>query len=75
MKTLTLSRLSTIAAVSIQVDLRQTVRSSVTDSNIVNAMTWDVHTIAAVKAGESALLRDLVLEMVGQFVDDWRAVH
>ena len=64
-----------VRAVSIQVHLRQTVRSSVTDSNIVNAMTWDVHTIAAVKTGEGALLRDLVVEMVGQFVDDWRAVH
>lgn len=64
-----------VNAASIQVHVRQTVRSSVTESNIVNAMTWDVHTIAAVKAGESALLRDLVLEMVGQFVDDWRAVH
>jgi len=64
-----------VHAVSIQVHVRQTVRSSVTESNIVNAMTWDVHTIAAVKAGESAPLRDLVLEMVGQFVDDWRKVH
>jgi len=64
-----------VHAVSIQVHLRQTVRSSVTQSNIVNAMTWDVHTIAVVKPGEGPLLRDLVLEMVGQFVDDWRAVH
>ena len=64
-----------VHAASIQVHVRQTVRSSVTESNIVNAMTWDVHTIAAVKAGEGALLRDLVLEMVAQFVADWRAVH
>ena len=64
-----------VHAAAIQVHLRQTVRSSVTESNIVNAMTWDVHTIAAMKTGEGPLLRDLILEMVGQFVDDWRAVH
>jgi hypothetical protein len=62
-------------AVSIQVHLRQTVRSSVTDSNIVNAMTWDAHTVAAVRPREGAQIRDLVLEMVGRFVDDWRAAN
>ena len=64
-----------LRAASIQVHLRQTVRSTVTESNIVDAMTWDTHTIAAVNPGEGAQLRDLVLEMVGRFVDDWRAVH
>jgi hypothetical protein len=64
-----------LRAASIQVHLRQTVRSTVTESNIVDAMTWDTHTIAAVMPGEGAQLRDLVLEMVGRFVDDWRAVH
>jgi len=64
-----------LRAASIQVHLRQTVRSTVTESNIVDAMTWDTHTIAAVMPGEGAHLRDLVLEMVGRFVDDWRAVH
>jgi len=64
-----------LQAVSIQVHLRQTVRSTVTESNIVDAMTWDAHTIAALKPGEGAQLRDLVLEMVGRFVDDWRAVQ
>ena len=62
-------------AVSIQVHVRQTVRSSVTESNIVNAMTWDAHTVAAVRPDEGAQLRDLVLEMVGRFVDDWRAAN
>jgi len=64
-----------LRAASIQVHLRQTVRSTVTESNIVDAMTWDTHTIAAVMPGEGGQLRDLVLEMVGRFVDDWRAVH
>jgi hypothetical protein len=64
-----------LQAVAIQVHLRQTVRSTVTSSNIVNAMTWDEHTVAAVTAAEGAQLRDLVLEMVDHFVADWRAVH
>jgi hypothetical protein len=64
-----------VQAVSIQVHLRQTVRSSVTESNIVNAMTWDAHTVAAVGPKDGAELRDLVLEMVGRFVEDWRAVN
>ena len=64
-----------LQAVAIQVHLRQTVRSTVTSSNIVNAMTWDDHTVAAITAAEGAQLRDLVLEMVDHFVADWRAVH
>ena len=62
-------------AVSIQVHLRQTVRSVVTSANIVNAMTWERHTIAVATAAEGAQLRDLVLEMVDGFIADWRAVH
>jgi hypothetical protein len=64
-----------LRAVAIQVHLRQTVRSTVTSSNIVNAMTWDQHTVAAATAAEGAQLRDLVLEMIDHFVADWRAVH
>ena len=71
----TLPVTESLQAVSIQVHVRQTVRSSVTESNIVNAMTWDAHTVAAVGPRDGAELRDLVLEMVGRFVDDWRAVN
>jgi hypothetical protein len=70
-----LSVTESVQAVSIQVHVRQTVRSAVTPSNIVNAMTWDAHTIAAVGARDGAELRALVLEMVDRFVTDWRAVH
>jgi hypothetical protein len=70
-----LSLPGSLNAVAIQVHLRQTVRSTVTSSNIVNAMTWDNHTVAAVAAADGAPLRDLVLEMVDHFVEDWRAVH
>jgi len=62
-------------AVAIQVQLRQTVRSTVTKAIIVNAMTWEKYTVAAATAAEGAQLRDLVLEMVDHFVADWRAVH
>lgn len=62
-------------AVAIQVHLRQTLKSAVTGSSIVNAMTWDQHTVAAATAADGAQLRDLVLEMIDQFVADWRAVH
>jgi hypothetical protein len=61
--------------VAIQVHLRQTVHSVITSSNIVNAMTWEEHTVAAVTAADGAQLRDLVLEMIDHFIADWRAVH
>jgi hypothetical protein len=64
-----------LQAVAIQVHLRQTVRSTITQSNIVNAMTWEQHTVAAVTAADGAQLRDLILEMVDHFIADWRAVH
>jgi len=44
-------------------------------NSIVNAMTWEEHTVAAVTAGDGAQLRDLVLEMIDHFIADWRAVH
>ena len=62
-------------AVALQVHLRQTVRSTITSASIVNAMTWEEHTLAAVSAADGAQLRDLVLEMIDHFVADWRAVH
>jgi hypothetical protein len=62
-------------AISVDVDLRQTVQSLATRSNIVNAMTWEHHTVAVASDAEGAALRDLILEMVDDFVADWRAVH
>ena len=62
-------------AVAIQVHLRQTVRSTISSSNIVNAMTWEEHTVTALGPDEGAQLRDLVLEMIDHFIADWRAVH
>jgi hypothetical protein len=62
-------------AVGVQVQLRQTLQSPVTASNIVDAMTWDEHTVVVAKAGEVARVRDTVQEYVDQFVRDWMAVH
>jgi len=64
-----------LQAVAIQVHLRQTVRSTVSKAVIVNAMTWEQHTVAAATPADGSQLRDLVLEMVDHFVADWRAVH
>jgi hypothetical protein len=64
-----------LQAVAIQVHLRQTVRSTISSSNIVNAMTWEEHTVAAVGPGEGPQLRSLILEMVDHFIADWHTVH
>ena len=64
-----------LQAVSIQVHLRQTVQSMATRSNIVNAMTWEHHTVAVATDAEGGALRDLILDMIDDFVADWRAVH
>jgi hypothetical protein len=61
--------------IGLQVHLRQTLRSPVTSSNIVNAMTWDAHNLLVVPA---AGLRGVIGEIgayVDRFVSDWIAVH
>ncbi len=62
-------------SVAIQVQLRQTLRSPVTASNVVNAMTWDAHNLFSVPAVGAGQLRDALREMVDGFAADWRAVH
>jgi hypothetical protein len=62
-------------AVAIQVHLRQTLRSLVTESNIVNAMTWDMHNVVAVPTESLQLVLAEIQECVDQFIRDWRAVH
>ncbi|HEX5108635.1 MAG TPA: hypothetical protein VFV95_09325 [Vicinamibacterales bacterium] len=62
-------------AIAIHVQVRQTVRSLVTSSNIVDAVTWDSHTVVGVSAGELAAVRDEIGEHVDRFVSDWTAVH
>jgi hypothetical protein len=63
-------------ALSVQVHLRQTLRSLVTGSAIVNAMSWDQQTVLVVLAGSGmqSVHRE-VQSLVETFVQDWRAVH
>jgi hypothetical protein len=63
-------------ALSLQLQLRQTLRSLVTQSAIVNAMSWDQHIVTMVPAGSGmpAVHRD-VQGLVARFVEDWRTVH
>ena len=72
---LNLLELPGIRAVAVQVHLRQTLRSAVTGSSIVNAMTWDAHDVVGLTTADVGPLRDVVLEMIDRFIADWRAVH
>jgi len=62
-------------AIAVQVQLRQTLRSPVTGSNIVDAMTWDARTVLAVKTNNLAAVGDTIQEYVDHFIQDWIAVH
>jgi hypothetical protein len=62
-------------AVAVDVQLRQTLRSLVTSSNIVNAMTWDAGNVLGVPASGLQTVRAEVLTFIDQFVADWAAVH
>ncbi len=63
-------------AVAIQVHLRQTLASLTTESRVVNAMSWDAHSVAMIP---SVMLKsdvsDEIESLVTRFVADWRAVH
>jgi len=62
-------------AIALQVQVRQTLRSPVTSSNIVDAMTWDARTVLAVPANNLASVRAIIQEYVDHFIQDWKAVH
>ena len=62
-------------AIELQVHLRQTLRSPVTGSNIVNAMSWDQHTVLVVTRAQLTSVHDAVRDAVAEFILDWRAVH
>lgn len=63
-------------AVAVQVHVRQTLSSLTTESKIVNAMSWDAHSVRLMTPPmlESDVLDEL-RDLVARFVDDWRAVH
>ena len=62
-------------AVAMQLHVRQMLESKVTGSQIVNAVTWDVHTIVAFTPSEASEVRGAIGETVDRFIADWRAVH
>jgi hypothetical protein len=62
-------------AVALQVHVRQTLRSAVTNSQIVNAMTWDAHNVVAAPADGLVAVRGEIASYVDEFVRDWTAVH
>ena len=62
-------------AIALQVQVRQTLRSPVTSSNIVDAMTWDARTVLAVPGNNLSSVRAIILEYVDHFILDWKAVH
>jgi hypothetical protein len=57
------------------VQLRQTLRSPVTGSNIVDAMTWDARTVLVVKSNNLAAVGETIQEYVDHFIQDWMTVH
>jgi hypothetical protein len=62
-------------AIAVQVQLRQTLKSPVTASNIVDAMTWDARTVLVVKSNNLAAVGDTIQEYVDHFIQDWMTVH
>ena len=62
-------------AVALQLQLRQTLRSLVTESSIVDAITWDSRTVVLVPARRMDDLQAEVQDAIARFVRDWRAAH
>lgn len=62
-------------AVAIQLQLRQILRSLVTESIVVNAMTWDTHNVVSVPTADLQKVRGEVQEYVDEFIQDWMSVH
>lgn len=60
----------------VRVEVRQTLRSSVTSSNIVNAMTWDQQAVLFALPGSGLQgVQAEIQSLVATFIQDWRAVH
>ena len=64
-----------VYAMSVDVQIRQTVRSLVSTSNIVDAVTWDHADVVVVPVARAADVRMVINEFVDDFIQDWKAVH
>lgn len=62
-------------AVAVQLHVRQMLQSAVTGSQVVNAVTWDLHTLVAVRPTDAAALTRTIEEMADRLAKDWSAVH
>lgn len=62
-------------AVAVQVQVRQTLQSLVTGFRIVDAVTWDAHTVVHATGAMLPAATAAVQQFVEQFVVDWAAVH
>lgn len=62
-------------AVVVQMHVRQTLASLVTESKIVNAATWENGRLVSVSAQDLPRVRDEIQGMVEEFVTDWKAAH
>ena len=59
----------------VQVQVRQTLRSLVTMSNVVNAMSWDQQVVIVVPGGSLQPVYGEIQTLVGTFIQDWKSVH
>lgn len=62
-------------AVAVQMHVRQTVTSLVTESKIVNAATWENGRLVSVGAAELPQVRNEIREMAEEFLADWKGAH
>ena len=62
-------------AVAVEMHVRQTVASLVTESKIVNAATWETGRLVNVAPTDLSRVRDEIREMAEEFLADWKAVH
>ena len=62
--------------IAAQAHVRQSVRSLVTESTIVNAMTWDRSIVFLARAGSPAAdIKREIQDLVEEFVRDWKATR
>jgi hypothetical protein len=64
-----------LCIVAVLVQVRQTVRSVVTSSSIVDAMTWDSHTVVGIPVKELGRIGEVIDEHADRFIRDWQATR
>jgi hypothetical protein len=62
-------------AVALQMHVRQTLASLVTESKVVNAATWETGRLVSVPAADLPRVRDEIRGMTEEFLVDWKAAH